>query len=96
MVRGIHKSMIQIKTPDSRLFDEAYFVLRVEPHPKPISERDMTREAHRILEDGNLVGTAKRRSGTGMPRRRSFAFFCGLLCGASLVALIWLTVLLLL
>ena len=95
MVRGIHKSMIQMKTPGSSLFDEAYFVLRVEAESRPVSERDMTREANRILEESSLVGKASSKTPKRAPRQRAFPFFCGLLCGASLVALIWLTVLLL-
>ena len=94
MVRGIHKSMIQIKTPQSALFDEAYFVLRVGTEPVSVSDRDMTREANRILEDSNLVTTQRRPQKKKQTRRGSFSFFCGLLCGAFLVALVWLCVLL--
>ncbi len=50
MLRGAQKQMIVIRTHDSRLFEEAYFVVR-KPHTgRPACKEDMLWEANRIIE----------------------------------------------
>lgn len=47
MLKGAQKKMIVIKTGDSKLFEEAYFVIRKDT---PGSCSDMVGEANRIIE----------------------------------------------
>ena len=56
MLKGAQKRMIVVKTADSRLFEEAYFVMRADASP---SGEDMVYEANKIIE--NCGG--KRREG---------------------------------
>ena len=48
MIKGAQKRMIVIKTADSKIFEEAYFVLRRESE-KAI-DADIVGEANRIIE----------------------------------------------
>ena len=53
MLRGSQKRMIVVRTRDSRLFEEAYFVIRrsADEHGGDADDEwDMLREANRILE----------------------------------------------
>ena len=85
MIRGAQKKMIVVKTGDSRLFEEAYFVLRREYE----GGGDMVAEANRLIE-----GCGDR--GRGVPRRTgrclsSWAFFLGgVLSGGGVIGLLWL------
>lgn len=53
MVRGCQKRIIFLRSTDSKLFDEAYFVLS-ERAFSPVSKVDMIAEANRILSDNLL------------------------------------------
>ena len=78
LLRGCHRRMICIKSANSRLFDEAFFVLREEE--KTASEADMLAEAERILKE-NLLPRG-RRAARSRPVQRwklALAFCLGLL-----------------
>lgn len=105
MLRGIQKNMIQVQLRDSRYFETALFILRSDsPHAKP-NPRDhgkhneiprsneMLREAHRILAQSSITAPDHKRK-NGIMRSKILSFLCGLLIGASAVALLWLAVLL--
>jgi hypothetical protein len=47
MIKGAQKSMIVVKTQDSYVFEEAYFVIRRGAEKE---KADMVREANRIIE----------------------------------------------
>lgn len=58
MLKGAQKRMIVVKTSDSKLFEEAYFVLR---HESRGEETDMVAEANRIIEEcGGRKGKHKK------------------------------------
>ena len=48
MIRGTQKKMIVVRTHDSRVFEEAYFVMRPERETVH-DESDMLSEANRII-----------------------------------------------
>ena len=63
MVRGCQKKIIYLKNTDSKVFDEAYFVVSDKGTFEKIDECDMVKEANRILNecvsfsenDGNIT-----------------------------------------
>lgn len=55
MIKGAQKRMIVVKTADSEVFEEAYFVLRKEALREG---EDMVREANRIIDES---GTSKKK-----------------------------------
>ena len=58
-LKGSEKRIVCMKSAGSRLFCEAFFVLREDAHP--LGEADMLAEANRILDE-NLLRTPKARS----------------------------------
>lgn len=94
MIRGIHKNMIQMQTPKHPYFETAYFVMRSEisQHAAP-SSHDMLNEANRIIAESNLHSPKEKKRIQPL-RSRLCLYFCGVLTGSSLVAFIWLAVML--
>ena len=75
MVKGCEKRMIRWKSPDSRVFEEVFFVLR--DCEAGMAERDIVAEATRILTES--TGEA----GRARPHRTPlFPFLLGAACGA--------------
>jgi hypothetical protein len=74
MIKGAQKRMIVVKTGDSRVFEEAYFVLRRESRADRL---DMLAEANKIIE--NCGGVRKR--GNSHQRTALLYAICGLISG---------------
>ena len=86
MIKGAQKRMIVMKTADSEVFEEVYFVMRREPRGEKIN---MLSEANRIIESCG-GGRAKKKSGAY--KRALFSlclFLCGGLFGGALTILIY-------
>jgi hypothetical protein len=95
MLKGAEKRMIVVRTRDSRMFEEAYFVVRPEVDRGTGTETDMLREANRILEGsaaenryGRISCPEDPRYGSGLLRGLVW-FFLGLLTGGGGVGLLW-------
>ncbi len=95
MLKGAEKRMIVVRTRDSRMFEEAYFVVRPEADRGSGTETDMLREANRILEGsatdnryGRLTYSEDPRWGSGLLRGLVW-FFLGLLTGGGGIGLLW-------
>ena len=91
MIRGAEKRMIVVRTRESRVFEEAYFVVRHDATGNNTSELDMLREANRIIERNTVVPAAPPRRAS---KERLYAaaravalFLAGTLCGAGCVGL---------
>ena len=81
LLKGCEKKIICLRSTDSQLFDEAFFVLRHGPVP-PQNDDDMLAEANRILEE-NLLRRQHRGRCHIVPLLSFFA-------GAALVGIAWL------
>ncbi len=80
MIKGARRQLIVLRTGNSRYFDEAYFVLKGEERLKEAKNRDLIREANRILSESIPHGKAAK-GGRG---RRLLLFGAGSLFGAVL------------
>ena len=94
MLRGAEKRMIVVRTRDSRLFEEAYFVVRPEADKPRFEESDMLLEANRLLENSMTGARAERGarellSGRGGVLGGLLRFTLGLLTGGGAVGLLW-------
>ena len=94
MMRGSQKKMIVVRTHNSRMFEEAHFVMRhnTEPNETP---SDILKEANRIIE-GHLRSCGQEKIAKEVTRRRRqkwLWFLAGAVCGGSgvggFVGLIW-------
>ena len=97
MIRGAQKKMIVVRTHDSRVFEEAYFVVRPDREPPP-DEGDMLSEANRIIHKSTASPTDPLRYSPPSrikPWLISAAWFLGgLLLGAGGAMLYqWITLL---
>ena len=94
MLRGAEKRMIVVRTRDSRLFEEAYFVVRPEADKPRFEESDMLLEANRLLENSMTGARAERSARELLSDRGGFfwgllRFTLGLLTGGGAVGLLW-------
>ena len=94
MLRGAEKRMIVVRTRDSRLFEEAYFVVRPEADKPRFEESDMLLEANRLLENSMTGARAERGARELLSGRGGFLggllrFTLGLLTGGGAVGLLW-------
>ncbi|MGM9652298.1 MAG: hypothetical protein ACI3XP_01530 [Eubacteriales bacterium] len=84
-MRGSEKKIIYIRDTGSRIFEEAYFVIRrgvCDGEGRP-SENDMVREAERIVEEsGGAYPAHARRTRL---RGRLLSFFAGAAAAAALI-----------
>ena len=89
MLRGTQRHMIVVRTRNSPLFEEAYFVMRRDADRLEADRPDMLWEANRILE-GSLPSTREeQRHGTWGKIGRGLWFLLGSLCGGGTVGLLW-------
>ena len=82
MLRGCQKQMIVLQTPESRLFESAFLVLR-----RDIAEAgqdDMIAEANRIIGNGTHAKRRRRALRAWVP------FLTGVFLGVGVFALIYL------
>jgi len=92
MIRGAQKRMIVIRTHDSRVFEEAYFVMRRDSE-MAVNDGDMLSEADRIIrrsmvgfEDQEKVGSKRRMS----TKLRCFIWFLsGMIMGSGCIGMLW-------
>ncbi len=85
MLKGAQKRMIVVKTADSDIFEEAYFVVRggVER-----SKPDMVLEANRIIDGCSEKRKEKRRRDARILLLPLICFMIGTLFGGGIAALI--------
>ena len=85
MLRGCQKQMIVLQTPESGVFESAFFVLRRENGT--VGHDDMMVEANRIIGNGEYL-RKKRRAPRGL-----MSFLLGALLGfgiSALICFLWL------
>jgi hypothetical protein len=77
MIRGAQKQMIVVKTADSKVFEEAYFVLR---RDRSCDGSDILSEAGRIIEACG-EGTKKK---SNFELKSYILYFGSFVCGGAL------------
>ena len=89
MLRGTQRHMIVVRTRNSPLFEEAYFVMRRDAGKLEADRPDMLWEANRIL-DNSLPSTEDERRCMLRGRvGRGLWFLMGSICGGGIVGLLW-------
>ena len=93
-MRGSEKKIIYVKDTGSKIFEEAYFVIRrgMDGEDACPSENDMVREASRIVaQNGADYPAARRRRHL---RTKLLSFLAGAAAATSLFGGVWLLTLL--
>lgn len=81
MRKGVQKNMIWVRTPESRCFEAAYFVLRPQRRADTPREGEMLREANRLLSES---GKRDAPRSSIRFRHRFIPFLIGIGAGAGL------------
>ncbi len=92
MVRGCQKKIIYLKNTQSKIFEEAYFVIRDKGLYEKADECDMVREANRILEESIAYEGKKKFKFLLFLRRYALPFFIGMTIGIALTVIIIKTI----
>ena len=85
VVKGMHRRVVIVKSPDPRIFEEAIFIIREDFLQKGSSSEDVLDEARRAADDYVKMASGKKR--------RLFARFPGPLfaaAGAAAAGIAWL------
>ena len=91
VVRGTQRKMVVVKTTDSELFDEAYFILRKDSAKNgDASESSMIDEANRIINKNIFSRERERRRAAAISARDLLLYVGGLASGSGIVGLFWL------
>lgn len=91
VVRGTQRKMVVVKTADSELFDEAYFILRKDSaRYNDSSEGSMIDEANRIINKSVFSRERDRGRAAGFFARELWLYIGGLVSGSGIVGLFWL------
>lgn len=85
MLKGAQKNMVVVKTADSVLFEEAYFVMRREAYAEKI---DLLAEANRIIEGCTDSREKRRKLKYKYYAIAATSFLTGTALGAGIVAFI--------
>ena len=93
MIKGAQKKMVVVRTRDSRLFEEAYFVMRHDTPSEHKKDDDIVAEANRIIRQNTdhgrsrVIDTACKRS---VLVSRGISFVAGCLAGGGFCALVFI------
>ncbi len=79
LLKGASRRMVVVRSRDSKLFEEAHFILREEREESTLP--DLLEEANRIVEQSHFPAN-KRRAG-----KRGAPFAAGIFTGAAIEAL---------
>ncbi len=80
-LKGTYRRTVVVRSADSKLFEEAYFILREESPTDHLP--DLLQEANRIVEESRFP--RPRKQGRGQLR----SFLRGMLCGGLFTGTIW-------
>ena len=65
MIKGCSRRVVYLKNTDSTMFDEAYFLLSTDSQSGKVCERDMIREAERIVSEASTAASVEQKNKKG-------------------------------
>lgn len=89
MIKGCQKNVVWIRSTESELFEEAYFILSDKMNERHISENDMVSEANRLIADSFCpVPTFVGEKGRGRISEKIKWFFFGIAASVAAFSLV--------
>lgn len=82
VLKGCEKRILQIKSPKSELFEEAYLILK--PQSVEVDHADMVKEAEKLLRE---VSVKKRKFSLGVSLGDALFFLAGVLLSVVILAI---------
>lgn len=89
LVRGTQRKMVVVKTADSEIFDEAYFILRKDTPKSNAPEWTMLEEANRIINNSVISREKEARSKRAVSVKEFLFYVGGLVSGSGIIGLCW-------
>ena len=87
MVKGVSRQVIVVRQPDTKLFEQAIFLLREEALGREgVTDQQVLKEACQVADQ--YVRT--RANGAKKPRRLRLQGLCWMLIGSGVTGLAWL------
>lgn len=87
MVKGVSRQVIVVRQPDTKLFEQAIFLVREEALGRDgVTDQQILAEACQVADQ--YVRT--RANGVKKPRRRRLQGLCWMLLGSGVTGLAWL------
>ena len=80
MVKGISRQVIVVQSPDTKLFEQAIFILKTDAVGQGVTDEMLLKEAKRALHMPWMEGKYRKRYGGPI-------WACG---GAAMTAVVWL------
>jgi len=90
MIRGVQRKIIVIKGDKNSVFENVYFLLKNDIFESPRSEKDIMREANRIISENYSDKKRKKYEKRKKARRGLAIFLLGLLLGALSMISMWI------
>ena len=81
VIKGCQKNVVWIRSTESELFEEAYFIVSDKVKRKHISENDMVSEANRLIADRFSPMQAFKPQ-SSLPKKEKLKWFLFGLCSA--------------
>lgn len=78
MQKTKQKNAMWVKTEDSTLFEEAYFLLKEKA--APLGDSEMVKEANRIIAAFESKGLPQKKKRERRPKSPFFYFLSGMVC----------------
>ena len=90
MIKGCQKNVVWIRSTESELFEEAYFIISDKIKRKQVSENDMVSEANRLIADRFApVSAFGSEHKTLLPKKEKIKwFFIGLFSAVASFSLV--------
>ncbi|MBE6530919.1 MAG: hypothetical protein E7679_02350 [Ruminococcaceae bacterium] len=90
MIRGVNRQVIVLRPDRDSAFETVYFMLKSEQQKPSAAEKDILREANKIISENY-----PEKRGRGEKKRRCFlrggiTFMLGVLLGVALSGAIWI------
>ncbi len=82
MIKGCRRKVVMVKSPNSEIFEEAYFILK-EENEDGHSEYDIVKEADRLLSECREKGREKEK------KKISFGEVVCFLTGVVITSVFW-------
>ena len=84
MIKGCQKKIIHLKNPDSRYFEEAYFILK-ETTGGITDEKEMIKEAERIAKCNNIPSKKESTASKGDVKAKALTVILSCVCAVSFI-----------